>query len=349
LVAPDTLGLARSAAAAPDQVARAVAATGQVLSGSDVLLPAHQDIEHVVVLGAGDSGAAGDAVRVVAGPLMAVPIVVHKGYGLPNFVDRHSLVVAVSFSGHTEETLESAGQAVEAGASVVAVTVDDGNPLVALARQVSAPVVGIDADLPTPASAFAPMTVAPLVVLEHLGLYPGGEAWIAAAVEALRRRARQLAQPDNVAERLARRIGRQIPIIYGGGDLGAVAARRWKTQFNLNAKAAAFSNGHPDLDHHELSGWGQNGDVTRQIFRLVNLRHDYEHPQTARRFALTDEVMAEVVGGIDEVVAQGDGPLAQLLDLALVGDRMSLCRAAQEGLDPGPVPVVDDLERRLAN
>jgi glucose/mannose-6-phosphate isomerase len=54
------------------------------------------------------------------------------------------------------------------------------------------------------------------------------------------------------------------------------------------------------------------------------------------------------VAGIDEVVAEGDGPLAQLLDLALFGDFVSLHRAAQEGLDPGPVPALDDLKAALA-
>ncbi len=39
---------------------------------------------------------------------MPVPVVVHKGYGLPNFVGEHTLVFAVSFSGDTEETIESA-------------------------------------------------------------------------------------------------------------------------------------------------------------------------------------------------------------------------------------------------
>ena len=69
----------------------------------------------------------------------------------------------------------------------------------------------------------------------------------------------------------------------------------------------------PELCHNEICGWGQNGDVTRQVFRLVNLRHDFEHPQIARRFDLVDDVLDEVVAGIDEVVAEGDGALAQLL------------------------------------
>ncbi|MGZ4715961.1 MAG: SIS domain-containing protein, partial [Acidimicrobiales bacterium] len=99
----------------PEQIEEAAAAAAQVDG-----LPAHDDIENVVVLGMGGSGIAGDVVPVVAGPFMAVPVVVHKGYGLPNFVDEHTLVFAVSFSGNTEETVEAVTEAALAGAKVVA-------------------------------------------------------------------------------------------------------------------------------------------------------------------------------------------------------------------------------------
>ena len=59
---------------------------------------------------------------------------------------------------------------------------------------------------------------------------------------------------------------------------------RWKTQLNENAKVPAFWNSQPELSHNEVCGWGQHGDITRQVLTLVNLRHDGEHPQVSRRF-----------------------------------------------------------------
>ena len=72
-----------------------------------------------------------------------------------------------------------------------------------------------------------------------------------------------------------------------------------------------------------------------------------EHPQLARRFAFVSDVLREVVADIIEVRAQGEGDLAQLLDLMLVGDFVSLQLAAREGIDPGPVPILGELKRRL--
>jgi glucose/mannose-6-phosphate isomerase len=110
---------------------------------------------------------------------------------------------------------------------------------------------------------------------------------------------------------------------------------------------AAFWNTSPELCHNEIAGWGQHGDMTRQVFTLVKLRHDFEHPQVMRRFDLIDEVAEEVLGGVESVEAAGEGNLAQLFDLSMIGTFTSLHMAAQEGIDPGPVPVLDWMKKQL--
>jgi glucose/mannose-6-phosphate isomerase len=146
---------------------------------------------------------------------------------------------------------------------------------------------------------------------------------------------------------IARRIGRTIPLMHGGGAVGATAASRWKTQINENANAPAFWASQPELCHNEVQGWGQHGDVTRQVLSLVALRHDGEHPQVSRRFELVEDIVREVVADVIEVRAEGEGDLAQLLDLIIFGDFVSLYLAGREGLDPGPVPTLVELKDAL--
>jgi glucose/mannose-6-phosphate isomerase len=191
------------------------------------------------------------------------------------------------------------------------------------------------------------MTVPLLAATEDTGLLPGARQMIDQAVAQLQRRRDQLVGPASPAAALARRIGRTIPLVYGGAGVGAVAAWRWKADVNENAKAPAFAASHPELCHNEVAGWGQHGDVTRQLVTLVNLRHEGEHPRVARRFGLVDDIVREVVAGIEEVRAEGEGRLAQLLDLVVFGDFVSLHLAAQEGLDPGPIPALTEIKHRL--
>lgn len=339
--AVDSRGLWDATVGMPEQVAAAVEAAA-VVDG----LPGHDEVENVVVLGMGDSGIVGDVLTAVAAPFMPVPVTVVKGYAPPDYVGTGSLVFAVSFSGDTEETVEAATAAYESGAALVVVS--GGGELVRLSGEWNVPLVPVPVSIPEARTALVAMAVPPLALLEAVGLFPGARQWIDFATTQLERRRDELGRAGNVAEVTARRIGRTIPLIHSSQDLGAAAALRWKCQINQSAKSPAFWNVHPELCHNEVAGWGQNGDATRQVVTLVNLRHDAEHPQVSRRFDLVTEALREVVADVVEVRAAGEGDLAQLLDLALVGDMVALHLAAHEGIDPGPVPVVDEIKSDLA-
>lgn len=337
----DSLGMLDAARSLPEQMRAALDAMDHVAQ-----LPSAGGITSVVVLGMGGSGIAGDVFAALAAPSCPVPVLVTKQYECPAFVGPDTLVLAVSFSGNTEETLAAARRAFDAGARVVAITA--GGELGRLAGEHGAPVVALDDSIPMPRAGIAALTVPMLVVPERLGLLEGATAQVEAAIAQLTRRRDELDADPSPVVSLARRIGRTLPIVYGGGPLGEVAAWRWKGQFNENPKVAAFANRLPELTHNEVCGWGQHGDVTRQVFTLVQLRHDHEHPQVSRRVELVAEICDEVVADVIEVRAKGDGPLAQLFDLVLVGDLVTLQMAANEDVDPGPVPVLDEIKLRLA-
>ena len=110
---------------------------------------------------------------------------------------------------------------------------------------------------------------------------------------------------------------------------------------NRNAKSPAFAAELPEVTYGELAGWGQSGDVTRQVLTLIELRHGGDSQRSADLFAAvtaaTDEVMADVLS----VEATGHDDLTRFFDLALIGQLVSLHLAAQEGVDPGPTPALD--------
>ena len=116
----DSLGMFDAAASLPEQLSRSLESSARVLEGC--ALPAHEDIANIVLLGSGASGLAASLVLEATGPTIPVPIVVHRGYGVPNFVDESTLVVAVSLDGETAETLEAAQDAHADGAAVVCVS-----------------------------------------------------------------------------------------------------------------------------------------------------------------------------------------------------------------------------------
>lgn len=339
----DTAGMFDAAAAFPEQLALSLDASRAALAGAD--LPEHDDIAAVVILGVGASGQAGALVLEAVGPTMPIPVVVHRGFGVPNFVDGSTLVVAISFDGDADETIEGAQDALDDGATVACVSGRGRlGDFAAANGLLHLPVVP---EGPAARTAIGSLAVPVLVMLGRLGFYPGAEAWIDAAIVQAHRRRDSLITEDNIARHMARRLGRAFPIVYGGNGPGGMVAGFWKTQFNENAKVAAFANQVPELTHDEIAGWGQDGDVTRQVFQLFMLRHEFEHPQVSSALTELDDILDEVVGQVHTIEAEGDGLLAQMLDLVLIGQFVSLHAAVEQGVDPGPVPILAELASRI--
>ncbi len=342
----DSLSFIDAVAGLPEQASQAHRdAAGLDLAG----FPGPDEISNIVVCGMGGSGISGDVLRVVASGSLAVPVIVLKQMRVPRFVDGRSLVFAVSYSGGTDETLEMAQGALDAGARVVGISTGG-----ELARRV---VAGGGMHVPCPPgymprAALGAVVVPMFVMLHKAGHLPEAHTWLRAAEAQLRARrdacAPAVTAPRNPARELARRIGRTIPLVYGTGALGGVAAMRWKADINENAKAPAFWNQYPELDHNEICGWGQHGDITRQLLSLVQLRHDHEHESLEVRTSVTVEIIEEVLHQVLEVRAQGDGRLAQLLDLMYLGDWVSLYLALDAGVDPGPIDAIATLKSRLS-
>ena len=285
----------------------------------------------------GGSGIAGDVMVAVAGPFVpGARSSWSSPTTCPDFVGRGSLVFAVSFSGDTEETVEAAGEAADAGASLVAVT--SGGELSRLAEEWGAPVVPVPGrHPPAPGRPRGHGHPAAHRARGHRPVprrRPVGRPWPSTSSAPPRTGS---VRPGSVAEELARRIGRTIPLVHGAQAVGAAAAAAVEDADQRERQGTGvLAASTPSCATTRSPGWGQHGDVTRQVITLVNLRHDAEHPQVVRRFALVAEVLREVVADIVEVHAEGEGDLAQLLDLILVGDFVSLHLAAQEGIDPGP-------------
>ena len=342
----DSMGMAAATEALPAQLETALAAAVDVegTAGSE-------PITNVVVMGMGGSGVAGDITSALAAPQMRVPVTVVKGYECPAFVGPHTLAIAVSFSGNTEETLEMATAAHDAGASIGAVT--SGGQLAELARHWGAPLYEVDGSIPMPRAAVGAISVAPLVALERAGLLSGVAGWVGATVAQLRTRRDMGDVESDAVSDVIRQIGTAglLPIFYGGSSLGSVAAGRAKAQVNENAKIPAYASAMPELCHNELAGWDLAGPLG-QVSPLVvfALRHDFEHPQIARRYDFARRVLgeAQIPVPYHEIRAEGDGPMAQLFDLIFQVDRLSLRMAAAAGRDPGPIPLLTDLKAYLA-
>lgn len=335
----DSLDMFGHAARFPELVAEAA----EVAAGIEGL-PAADEVDNVLVLGMGVGGLAGDLLVAVGGPFVPVPLVVAKGYGLPSFVGPGTLCFAVSFSGDTEETVEAAQAAASAGARLVVVA--RGGALGALAPRWQAPHVRVPTELPMSRLGLGSLAVPMILLLEQIGLFPGASGWVDAAVMQLEVRRDALVAGES-AQRIARTIGRTIPLLLGAGPLGAVAARRWKTQINENAKSAAVAEELPEAMHNAVVGYDQP-DVLRDHQYHVFLSSSSDHERNAFRADLSIELLNQVGISHQTVLIEGEGRFAQACAAITLGDYVSAYLGLLYGQDPSSTPVLTHVKERMA-
>jgi glucose/mannose-6-phosphate isomerase len=280
----------------------------------------------------------------------ALPIQVNRGYLLPAYVGRGTIVIVSSYSGDTEETLSAYKDARKKRARIIAVT--SGGRLGSMARFDGFPVVAIPGGLP-PRAALGYSSMALLATLSKAGIAPGQSGHIDEAIavmERLERSSLGLGVPTarNVAKRLALKLYGKYPVVYGAQDRIDAVVTRWRGQLAENAKALASSHLFPELDHNEIVGWDCPAALIKK-FAIVMLRDRGDHPRVARRIDITARLIGPRSAGVSEVRSSGRGLLARIFSLVYTGDFVSLYLAVLNGRDPTPVERIAYLKRELGH
>lgn len=343
---PDPDGMLEAVEASPAQWRDAVGRAGDAPTlGVD---PA--GVHAVIVAGMGGSGIAGDVAATAAARYGSVPVVPVKSYELPAFAGPATPVVAVSFSGNTEETLSCLEAAGSVGASRYVVT--SGGRAAELAAAEGFPVATVPGE-GQPRANLPNLAGTVLVVLERSGLIPGVIAQLEGVADHLVDRlegwAHGVPAASNPVKQLAGELAEALPVFYGGHGWMALAAQRAKCQVNENAERPAYHQELPELDHNEIVGWGSVLTETQRRLAVVELRSEQdEHPQVSRRFELTRRLLADHVGGTHRLDVTGPTPLARFAAAVLAVDLLSVELAFMAGVDPTPVDAIERLKADLA-
>lgn len=299
----------------------------------------------VLYAGMGGSGIAGDYAGSIAAPA-GTRVVVHKGYGpIPLWAIRvRPLVIAASYSGNTEETLDLVVSAAESGLPVATVTT--GGELGVLGTRNGWRTITVPAGL-QPRAAAGYMIGAVVKLLEGAGAIDDQRLAFREAADLADEMTTEGGSAWRQASELAEGLEGRIPIVYGGGPVSSVASQRWKTQINENAKVPAWYSQFPELDHNEIVGWETMPDVTRDQFGVVALTDEADHDRITTRISHTRQLTSEAVPWVGEVRSRGSSLLARLISLTMVGDLFSWMLAERLEVDPTPVATIEELKRLL--
>ncbi len=304
-------------------------------------------VDKIIVLAMGGSGIAGRVLGAYVDATGGPPVVTYRGYDIPEWVDERTLAVCVSYSGNTAETLSATGAAMDRTAQLFAVT--SGGKLRDFAEDRDFPYIAIPGGrLPRHSLGYLAGPV--FECLGRAGLIAATPLDDVAEVMARRRDewGADVPTADNEAKQVAREIhdNGYFPVIYGAGEVAAVAAERTRGQLAEDAKLYASGHFFPELCHNEVVGY-EGDDERLGGFYVLAYRCPGENEMLARQTDAALDVIGRRVAGVRQVRATSADVLPALFELIYFGDFLGYYLALLRGVDPAPVKTIVELKERI--
>lgn len=258
-------------------------------------------------------------------------------YDLPLLGDlKERLIIAVSYSGGTEETISSFNAARKARLPVAAVAI--GGALIALAEEHKASYVRIPNTGIQPRMGTGFMLRAVMALMgDRNGLKATGE--LAKTLEPGRL--------EREGKDIAKAISGRVPVIYASEANGLIA-RNWKIKFNENGKIPAFWNVFPELNHNEMTGF-DTVPGTRALashFHFIFLEDKADHPRIVKRMKVMKDLFEGRGLGVTEVRLSGES-FSKIFRALVLGDWASYATALRYGTEPEEVPMVEEFKKLI--
>lgn len=301
--------------------------------------PIHfDDIDHVIFAGMGGSGSVCDAFSSILSR-SKIRVDVTKGYHLPNTIDTKTLVVVVSASGNTLETLTVLQDAKKTAAKVMAFS--SGGKMEEYCKKHNV-VYGKLSLYNSPRASFPIYLYSMIKVLYPVFSLPINE--IQDSLNDLKMMAKRISSSNlgitNPALEVAEWI-KGIPIIYYPWGLRA-AAIRFKNSFQENVKSHAMAEDILEACHNGIVSWENRSNVNPILLRGID---DYE--KTKQVWSIVKDYFT--INGIEykEIISVSGGILSKIICYIYLLDYCTIYKSIISGIDPTPVRSIDFVKKRI--
>ncbi len=291
----------------------------------------------VLIIGMGGSGIGGAIVEGILSQSSKIPVLSCADYSIPGWVCESTLVVACSYSGNTEETIEAVKIASERGAKISVVT--SGGVLSDMAKEKDWPIVTMPGGHP-PRSQFGRGFTGLTWTLKQFSVFSenmyadleSSPAFLNTMVETIIEQAGSLADL----------VENKIIMIYSDTSTGGIATRM-RQQLNENSKLLVNTHVLPEMNHNELVGWdsGTNEHVA------IIIRTPEDNIRSRFRMDFCSDIFRELEADVIMIDAIGENQMQRLMYLNQLSDWLSLLLAERSGTCPVDIKNIIRLKSAL--
>ena len=299
-----------------------------------------KNIEHIVFGGMGGSGAIGDIFESILSKTK-IHVNVVKGYVLPETVNSNTLVVLVSVSGNTDETLSLLESAKKIKCNIIAFSSGGKIQEYCIKNDVK--------HIPVP-KFHSPRATFPSFLYTMLKvLYQTLEIKEEDIIESIKKleNFQKIINSSNLTENnlslnLAKTI-KSIPIIYYPFGLQS-ASIRFKNSLQENAKMHAVSEDIIEASHNGIVSWERKSDTMP-----ILIRGSEDHIKTKERYEILKEFFIKRKINYEEVVSVEGNILSKLITLIYLLDYATIYKAVMNNVDPSPVSSIEFIKNKMKN
>ena len=297
----------------------------------------YDEVNHIAICGMGGSGALGDFIASILSK-EKIHVSVIKGYTLPTNVDKNTLLIAITISGDTEETLSALKHGHEIGCKTIVFSSGGKMKQYCKEREIDFYELKM---INSPRVSFVNFLFPILKTLENIVKIKEND--MKKTLESLEKTRKNISSENlsnsNKALELAEWL-EPTPVIYYPYGLKA-AAIRFKNSLQENSKMHVINEDLIEACHNGIVAWEQNS-TSKPIF----IRGKNDHPQTKRRWDILKEYFNDRNISYKEVISEEDSIFSKLINLIYVLDYTSIYKATLLKMDPTPVKSIDFIKER---
>ena len=295
----------------------------------------------IVFCGLGGSAISGDLLCDYLSDELNIPFNVVRGYNLPSFVDKNTLVIISSYSGNTEETISCFEQALKKNSKVVVIT--SGGKIGDIAAVNKIPVFKIQGGF-QPRYALG-LSFFSLLKIMHVFGIASEENNVKKIIDLWQKRGEEYSTDKNQAIQIAEQIVGFIPVIYSAEFLSSTGYRL-KCQLNENSKVHAFNHSLPEMNHNEIIGWESYKEKRFQTKVIYLIDKEY-HPQNIKRFDIFKAMLAEQKIEVLTLSSNEENKKVRIMDLIFLSDWISFYVSVLRGFDPSEIDFIHRMKQQL--
>ena len=296
--------------------------------------------ENIIICGMGGSALPADLLLTYLNDLK-LPFYIHRSYNLPPQAIKESLIICISFSGNTEETISAFKEAQRKKLKIAVITT--GGELAKLAQKYNTSFVLLPSVKIQPQWAIGYLFGSLMKVLSNSGVIEDNSEEILKMAENLKP-----LRLEAKGKILAKKLAGKIPLIYASDKFKSLA-RIWKIKLNENSKIMAFWNYFPELIHNEIVGYSELKSQISNLknFHVIILRDSGDHPKILKAMELTAVLLKKKGIEVDFVEIEGKSILEKLFNNLILSDWVSYYLAKEYKIDPAPVEIVEEFKKKL--